>query len=112
MKSFEREELNTNELEQIGEFASFPAEDFKSVEEYINKNEEFRVNEIQPQSFVDNFDKNDKKNLKKDENIHRKINRNLENTINSNLASSSSLGSIATLTVTATPFCVVAIRFV
>ena len=102
MKSFEREELNTNELEQIGEFASFPAEDFKSVEEYINKNEEFRVNEIQPQSFVDNFDKNDKKNLKKDENIHRKINRNLENTINSNLASSSSLGSIATLTVTAT----------
>ena len=52
MKDFEREELNTAELEQIGEFASFPAEEFKSEELYLNNKEEFKVKEIQPQSFL------------------------------------------------------------
>ena len=35
MKDFEREEANINELEQIGEFVNFDAEDFKSKEEYL-----------------------------------------------------------------------------
>ena len=39
MKDFEREEANINELEQIGEFVNFDAEDFKSKEEYLNNNE-------------------------------------------------------------------------
>ena len=103
MKDFEREELNTAELEQIGEFASFPAEEFKSNELYLNNKEEFKVKEIQPQSFV----KNEETTLKKEkvidnkqDKLRQKLNRNLNSSLSS-ATSGSSAASIASLTVTA-----------
>ena len=102
MKDFEREELNTAELEQIGEFAAFPAEEFKSKELYLNNKEEFKVKEIQPQSFV----KMDEKTLKKENNNnkHDKFRQKLHNNLNSSLSgatSGASVSSIAAVTVTA-----------
>ena len=103
MKDFEREELNTAELEQIGEFASFPAEEFKSNELYLNNKEEFKVKEIQPQSFV----KNEETTLKKEkviDNKQDKLRQKLNHNLNSSLSSAtsgSSAASIASLTITA-----------
>lgn len=96
MKDFEREEANIAELEQIGEFASFPAEEFSSNELFLNKNEEYKVKEIQPQSFVDN-EEITKKTNKNNNAIRDKLNKHL---YSSSGATASSV-SVATVTVTA-----------
>ena len=101
MKDFEREEANINELEQIGEFVNFDAEDFKSKEEYLNNNEEYKVKETQPQSFVENEEKTIKRAKDNSESITKKL-KNLNSNIASSSASSTvSFASVAAVTVTA-----------
>lgn len=101
MKDFEREEANINELEQIGEFVNFDAEDFKSKEEYLNNNEEYKVKETQPQSFIDNEEKTIKRTKDNSESITKKL-KNLNSNIASSSASSTvSFASVAAVTVTA-----------
>ena len=96
MKDFEREEANIAELEQIGEFASFPMEEFSYNELFISKNEEFKVKEIQPQSFVEN-EEFTKKNIKNQDTLRKKLSKNL----NVSSGASASSVSVATVTVTA-----------
>lgn len=98
MKNFEREEANISELEQIGEFVVFPAEDYKCKEHYLNKNEDFKVQEIQPQSFVDN---NETKKSNSKINRKRRIERNLKTSLNTSTSASVASSGIATLTAVA-----------
>lgn len=101
MKNFEREEFNADELEQISEFVPFHAEEYKCKEEYLNKNEEYKVKEIQSQSFIKNQENNDNKNINNSKNEYRKkISKHLNSSINSNLATSSSCSIAATFTIT------------
>lgn len=99
MKEFEREEANIDELEQIGEFKNFLEEDYQCNELLNDGLEEFKVKEIQPQSFVENEHKNIKKEKNKDpDELRRKLNNQLKTSINTSATTTS---AVTVVTVTA-----------
>ena len=99
MKDFEREEANIDELEQIGEFINFKEEDYRCNELINNEFEEFKVKEIQPQSFVESETSNNRKVKNKNEDeLRKKINNQLKTSINT---SATTTTTVTVVTVTA-----------
>ena len=96
-KRIEGEEYNINELQQIKEYITFDAEDFKCAELINNKMEELDVSEIKLTSFpVENENINkDNKTSKKNDNLLKRI---LKSTTTSG-SMSTSLGSAGVLMV-------------
>ena len=98
MKDFEREEANIDELEQIGEFQNFKEEDYQCNEIINDGLEEFKVKEIQPQSFVENENVTIKKEKKDNDKLRKKINNQLKTSINTSATTTSAV-TVVTITV-------------
>lgn len=98
MKDFEREEANIDELEQIGEFQHFKEEDYQCNEIINDGLEEFKVKEIQPQSFVENENVTIKKEKKDNDKLRKKINNQLKTSINTSATTTSAV-TVVTITV-------------
>ena len=85
MNKHERENFNVDEISKFDEYQKFEAEDFKSLELFRAKKEEYKVEEIQKQSFVNEDKTNNQTNAKKDNKVFDK----LKNKIMSSSASTS-----------------------
>ena len=67
MKEYENEQFKVEENQKFDEYQVFKAEDFKSLELFKAQMEDYKVKEIQKQSFVEgseHFESNDKKQQK------------------------------------------------
>ena len=94
IKNIEKEELNILENQQVSEYLSFDAEDFKTIELYSNNFEEFKVLENKPQSFID-----DDKTTKSDDTVSdKKLKDLIKNHINTTTSTSVSTTVPAVMT--------------
>lgn len=98
MNKYENEQFRVDEFSKVDEYQHFKAEDFKSLELLSVKNEEYRVEEIQKQSFVNDETKSTTHSNKKNNKVFDKLKNKILSSSSSTSASvSTALGSTGAL---------------
>lgn len=98
MNKYENEQFKVDEFSKVEEYQRFKAEDFKSLELLSVKKEEFKVDEIQKQSFVNEQESIKQDTRKKDNKVFDKLKNKIMSSSSATSASvSTAIGSTGAL---------------